>query len=184
MAAADYVSCGLHGTVETAHGGDMDAGVWASWAAVVVAVVVAVRAYVSERRAKKSAEDTEVLKQRTVAASERSARAIEQVAEALVKANATSGSDPLYQGPTWSLDFVRGSKYALVNNTPYLQANVVITGAPIRGDSESPGDVAPFGEHQFLAISAWGLDDKITVAWTDNVGIEQSWSKPLPPKTG
>ena len=92
---------------------------------------------------------------------ERSARAIEQVAETLVKANAMSGSEPLYQGPTWSLDSVRGSKYA-VNNTPYLQANVVITGAPIRGDSESPGDVAPFGERQFMAISAWGLGDDVS----------------------
>lgn len=106
------------------------------------------------------------------------------LAEALIEANATSGSETLYHGPTWSLDFVRGSKYALVSNTPYVQADVVITGAPIRGDSERPGDVAPFGEHQFMAISAWGLDDKITVAWRDNVGIEQSWSKALPPKTG
>lgn len=148
-------------------------------------MIAAVRAYISERRAKKSAADTEILRQRTVAASERSAKAIEQVADALKKANETGGaaeSQPLYRGPTWSLDYVTGSKYALVNNAPYAQTNVTITGAPIRGDSERPGDVTAFGEYQFLGISAWGLDDKITVTWTDNMGDEQSWSKALPPK--
>jgi type II secretory pathway pseudopilin PulG len=161
------------------------AGVLASWAAVVVATIVAIRAYISERRAKQSAEDAEVLRQRTVAASERSASAIEQVARALKEANTTSGASepvPLYRGPTWSLDYVTGSKYALVNNTPYAQTNVTITGEPIRGDSERPGDIPAFGEHQFLGISAFGRDDKITVNWTDNVGDEQTWSRALPPK--
>lgn len=161
------------------------AGVLASWAAVVVAVLVAIRAYVSERRAKKSAEEAEELRKRTVAASERSANAIEQVAETLREANTTgavSAAIPLYQGPTWSLDHVSGSKYALVNNTPYAQTDVVITGQPIRRDAERPGDVAPFGEYQFLGLSAWGLDDKISVTWTDNSGEPQTWSKALPPK--
>jgi hypothetical protein len=161
------------------------AGVLASWAAVVVATIVAIRAYISERRAKQSAEDAEILRQRTVAASERSASAIEQVARALKEANTTSEVSepvPLYRGPTWSLDYVTGSKYALVNNTPYAQTNVTITGQPIRGDTERPGDIAAFGEHQFLGISAFGRDDKITVNWIDNVGDEQTWSKALPPK--
>lgn len=161
------------------------AGVLASWAAVLVAGAVAVRAYVSERRAKRSADDAEILRQRTVAASERSASAIEQVAEALRTGMPASGAAEavsLYRGPTWSLDHIAGSKYALVNNTPFEQKNVVITGGPIRGDSERPGDIAAFGEHQFLGISAWGLDDKITVQWTDNTGDNQTWSKALPPK--
>jgi hypothetical protein len=161
------------------------AGVLASWAAVAVATIVAIRAYISERRAKQSAEDAEVLRQRTVAASERTAIAIEQVAHALREANTASGaSEPvlLHPGPTWSLDYVTGSKYALVNNTPYAQTNVTITGDPIRGDSERPGDVAAFGEHQFLGISAFGRDDNITVDWTDNKGDSQTWSKGLPPK--
>jgi type II secretory pathway pseudopilin PulG len=161
------------------------AEVLASWAAVVVAIIVAVRAYISERRAKQSAEDAEVLRQRTAAASERSASAIEQVAEALWEANGTSGASesvPLYRGPTWSLDYVTGSKYALANNTPYAQTDVTITGEPIRGGSERPGDIAAFGEYQFLGISAFGMDDKITVTWTDDVGDEQTWSKALPPK--
>jgi hypothetical protein len=161
------------------------AGVLASWAAVVVATIVAIRAYISERRAKRSAEDAEVLRQRTVAASERSASAIEQVARALKEANATSEvSEPvrLYRGPTWNLDYVTGSKYALVNNTPFAQTNVTITGQPIRGDTERPGDIAAFGEHQFLGISSFGRDDKITVNWIDDVGDQQTWSKALPPK--
>lgn len=69
-----------------------------------MAIIVAIRAYISERRAKQSTEDAEVLRQRTVAASERSASAIEQVAEALKEANTTSGASesvPLYRGPTW-----------------------------------------------------------------------------------
>ncbi|WP_319448960.1 MULTISPECIES: hypothetical protein [unclassified Mycobacterium] len=150
-----------------------------------MAIIVAIRAYVSERRAKQSAEDAEVLRQRTVAASERSGSAIEKVAEALKAGNTTSGTSeplPLYRGPTWNLDYVTGAKYALVNNTPYAQTNVTVTGEPIRGDSERPSSIAAFGEHQFLAISAFGRDDKITVTWTDNIGDEQTWSKALPPK--
>ncbi len=38
------------------------------------------------------------------------------------------------------------------------------------------------GEHQFLGINAWGMDDKITVTWTDNAGDVQTWIKALPPK--
>lgn len=161
------------------------AGILASWAAVVVAIIVAVRAYISERRAKQSAQDAEVLRQRTVAASERAASAIEQVADALKAANTTKGAAealPLYRGPTWSLDHVTGSKYALVNNTPYAQTDVVITGEPVRGDSERLGDIAAFGEHQFLGISAWGMDDNVTVTWKDDTGNQHTWSKALPPK--
>lgn len=59
-------------------------------------IIVAIRAYISERRAKQSAEDAEVIRQRTVAASERSASTVEQVASALREANKTSGaSEPV-----------------------------------------------------------------------------------------
>ncbi|WP_074348689.1 hypothetical protein [Mycobacteroides abscessus] len=93
-----------------------------------------------------------------------------------------SAATLLYHGPTWSLDHVSGSKYALVNNTPYTQTDVVITGQPIRREAARPGDVAPFGEYQFIGLSAWGLDDKISVTWTDHSGEPQTWSKALPPK--
>jgi hypothetical protein len=161
------------------------AGVLASWAAVVVATAVAIRAYISERRAKRSVHAAEVLRKRTVAASERSASAIEQVAEALTEAVRASGapeSVALYQGPTWSLDYVTGSKYALVNNSPYEQAHVTLTGDPIRGHSVQPGNIPAFGEFQFLGISSFGSDDTIAVTWTDNAGHQQTWSKALPPK--
>lgn len=162
------------------------AGVLAAWAGVLVTGGLAIRAYVSERRAKQSADDTEVLRRRTVAASERSANAIEQVAEALANANKSSETSeyvPLYRGPTWSLDHVSGAKYALVNNTPYAQTDVKIAGDPIRGDAVRETQVAAFGEVQFKGLTAWGLDDKVTVTWMDNLNEKQEWSKALPPKS-
>ncbi len=38
-----------------------------------------------------------------------------------------------------------------------------------------------FSEVQFVGLSAWGMDQTITVEWTDQSGERQHWSKPLPP---
>lgn len=163
----------------------MDAGAWASWAAVVVSILIAMRAYVSERRSKKSAEDAEDLRQRTVAASERSAEAVEEVASAIrewVSASSVSSEPALVRGPTWSLEYVSGSKYALVNRTQYPQKDVLISGdAVLRGPIREV-EVPAFQEVQFMGMNAWGVDDEVTVNWIDNLNERQQWSKRLPPK--
>lgn len=76
-----------------------------------------------------------------------------------------------------------GAKYALVNNTPYAQTDVKITGDPLRGGAVRETEVAAFGEVQFKGLTAWGLDDKVTVTWIDNLNEKQEWSKALPPKS-
>lgn len=89
----------------------MDWGALASWAAVIVSIVIAIRAYVSERRSKRSAEDAEELKRRTVSASERSAKAVEEVASAIrdwASASSAESEPVLVPGPTWSLEHVNG----------------------------------------------------------------------------
>lgn len=163
----------------------MDWGALASWAAVIVSIVIAIRAYVSERRSKRSAEDAEELKRRTVSASERSAKAVEEVASAIrdwASASSAESEPLLVPGPTWSLEHVNGSKYALVNRTQYPQDDVKISGdAVLRGPIREV-EVPAFQEVQFMGLNAWGVSDQVTVTWTDNLNEKQEWTKALPPK--
>jgi hypothetical protein len=159
------------------------AGVLASWAAVVVAVIVAIRAYVSERRAKKSAEDAEDLRRRTVKASERSAIAVEEVAAAIRdSSNNDELADDHYRGPTWSLDYVSGSKYALVNKTQYAQTDVTISGDAVLRGPVRELEVPAFQEVQFMGLNSWNVSDQVTVTWIDNLNEKQEWTVALPPK--
>jgi len=155
----------------------------AAWAAVVVSVIVLIRAIISERRAKASADRADEQRQRTVAAAERSAKAVEDVAAA-IRDSAVSDTAPSasHQGPTWSIEHRSGSVYALVNNTPFPQTEVTVTGASVRRGGGPYDQIKAFSEVEFFGLSAWGMDQTITVEWTDQNGDRQKWSKPLPPK--
>ncbi|MDX1884720.1 hypothetical protein [Mycolicibacterium sp. 120270] len=161
----------------------MDWGSLASWTAVIVSVVVLIRAIVSERRAKASADKADEQRRRTVAAAERSAKAVEDVATA-IRDSAVSSTAPsaTQQGPTWAIEHRSGSVYALVNNTPFRQTKVAVTGPPVRRGGGPYDEIKAFSEIEFFGLSAWGLDQTITVEWTDQNGDRQAWSKPLPPK--
>jgi hypothetical protein len=162
----------------------MDWGNLASWAAVVVSVIVLIRAIISEKRAKASAVSASQQRQRTVAAAERSAKAVEDVAAA-IRDSAGGGTAPpsaIHQGPTWGIEHRSGSVYALVNNTPFPQTEVGVTGAPVRRGGGPYDEIKAFSEIEFFGLSAWGMDQTITVKWTDQNGDRQEWSKPLPPK--
>lgn len=166
----------------------MDWGNLASWAAVIVSVIVLIRAIVSERRAKASADKADEHRRRTVAAAERSAKAVEDVAAAIRDSAVTSSAymaaqTAEHQGPTWDIEHRSGSLYALVNNTPFGQTEVAVSGGPIRGDAVRYDEVRAFSEVQFFGLSAWGLDQTVTVEWTDQNGDRREWSKPLPPKS-
>jgi hypothetical protein len=147
----------------------MDWGNLASWAAVVVSVIVLIRAIISERRAKASAD--------------RSAKAVEDVAEAIRdSAVGSTGLPSSHQGPTWGIEHRSGSVYALVNNTPFTQTEVTVTGASVRRGAGPYDEINAFSEVEFFGLSAWGLDQTINVEWTDQNGDRQTWSRPLPPK--
>lgn len=160
------------------HWGDVS-----SWVAVVVSVTVAIRAVVSERRAKASADRAGDQRQRTVAAAERSAKAVEEVAAAIRGSGAGSTAPAAaHQGPTWGIEHRSGSVYALVNNTAFPQTEVTVTGPSIRRGGGPYDEIKAFSEVEFFGLSAWGLDQTVTVHWTDQGGARQEWSKPLPPK--
>lgn len=161
----------------------MNWGSFASWAAVIVSVIVVIRAIVSERRAKASADRADEQRQRTVSAAERSAKAVEDVAAA-IRDSAVSGTAPSasHQGPIWGIEHRSGSVYALVNNTPFAQTEVAVTGASVRRGGGPYDEIKAFSEIEFFGLSAWGMDQTITVKWIDQNGDRQEWSKPLPPK--
>lgn len=147
-------------------------------------MIVLVRAVISERRAKASAESANEQRHRTVAAAERSAKAVEDVAAAIrdstVAGTALSQS---YEGPTWEIEHQSGSVYALVNNTPFTQTAVSVKGPSVRRGGGPYNEIKAFSEIEFFGLSAWGRDQTINVEWTDESGNRQAWSKPLPPKS-
>lgn len=154
------------------HWGDIS-----SWVAVAVSVAVAIRAIVSERRAKASAEKADAQRRR-------SAEAVEAVAAA-IRDIAASGEAPvaLHQGPTWDIEHRSGSLYALINKTPFDQTAITLTGAPVHRGGGPHDEIKAFSEIEFFGLSTWQMPDQtITVSWTDQNGDRQEWSKPLPPK--
>jgi len=155
----------------------------ASWAAVAVSLIVLGRAALLERRAKASADRADEQRRKTVAAAERAARAVEDVAAAIRDSSLNvAGPSTVHQGPTWGIEHRSGSVYALVNNTPFTQTEVAVTGASVRRGGGPYDEIKGFCEIEFFGLSAWGLDKTITVEWTDQNGDRQHWSKPLPPK--
>lgn len=147
-------------------------------------MAVAIRAFISERRAKASADRADEQRQRTVAAAERSAQAVEDVAAA-IRDSAVSSTAPAaaHQGPTWGIEHRSGSVYALVNNTAFPQTEVTVTGPSVRRGGGPYDEVKAFSEVEFFGLlTAQTLDKTITVEWTDQNGDRQEWSKPLPPK--
>ncbi len=156
------------------HWGDVS-----SWVAVVVSVAVAGRAVISERRAKSSADRADEQRQRTVAAAERSAQAVEDVAAAI---RDSAVGNTAYQGPTWDIEHRSGDLYALINQTPFTQTEVAMSGEQIEQDEGHYAEVKAFCEVPLLGLSIEQLDDMVTVEWTDQNGDRQQWSKPLPPK--
>lgn len=156
-----------------------------SWVAVVVSVAVAIRAVISERRAKASADRAGDQRQRTVAAAERSAKAVEEVAAAIRGSGVGSSTAPAppHQGPTWGVEHRSGSVYALVNNTAFPQTAVTVTGPCVRRGGGPYDEIKAFSEIEFFGhLTAQMSDRAVTVEWTDQNGARQEWSKPLPPK--
>lgn len=161
------------------HWGDVS-----SWVAVAVSMAVAIRAFISERRAKASADRAGEQRQRTVAAAERSAQAVEEVAAAIRDSGVTSTAPAAaHQGPTWGIEHRSGAVYALVNNTAFPQTEVTVTGPSVRRGGGPYDEIKAFSEIEFFGLSTWQMADQtITVNWTDQNGDRQEWSKPLPPK--
>lgn len=155
----------------------MNWGDVSSWVAVAVSVAVLIRAIVSERRAKASADKADSQRRR-------SAEAVEAVAAA-IRDVATSSEAPalLNQGPTWDIEHRSGSLYALINKTPFDQTEVTLTGVPVHRGAGPHDEIKAFSEIEFFGLSTWQMSDQtIIVNWTDQNGDRQEWSKPLPPK--
>lgn len=108
---------------------------------------------------------------------------MEDVAVA-IRDSAVSSTAPLapYQGPTWGIEHRSGSVYALVNNTPFTQTDVAVIGASVRRGGGPYDEIKAFSEVEFFGLSAWGMDQAITVEWTDQNDDRHEWSKPLRPK--
>jgi hypothetical protein len=108
---------------------------------------------------------------------------VEDVAAAIRdSAVGSAGLPTSHLGPTWGIEHRSGSVYALVNNTPFAQTEVGVTGAFVRRGAGPYDEIKAFSEVEFFGLSALGLDQTITVEWTDQTGDRQTWSKPLPPK--
>lgn len=171
----------------------MDWGTVPAIASAAIAAVVAVRAYFSERRAKKSAGDAKDQAARAVAAAERSADAAATSADAATRsADALERQTALaeaaaaeYKTP-WSVEYSHGSLWKLINNGTAPEFCVKITGPGVMEKRATVIDrIDDHSFAEFWGNTGMGGEKTVNVTWhrrSDHGDEQLHWSCPLPPR--
>lgn len=145
----------------------MEFGNLAAWVAAVVAIIVAVRAWFSERSARKSAAEAKIQAERSTDAAERSATEAGRAADALERQTALAEADAARR--QWELHHMRGAMFRAVNATGANAFDIRIRGAGLEGINGQQDGVAVdlvLDGHsvEFMADSSDGTD--VTIAWS------------------
>jgi hypothetical protein len=157
-----------------------------------LAIIVAVRAWLSERRAKRSATAAKEQAERAAAAAEESAVAARDAANAQQRLASIAEAEAAKYPIPWRIYPGGGMKYWLRNESDNIEYAVSISGPLVRpgGSPTGPQDVHGRSQFEFMANQVWQVQDEseklVTVTWhhlEDHSDTLRPWKSTLPRQT-